>query len=90
MARISDLDRYNSDRYEAIKIKTVDDSTVLMTADDLKAVMIEYLSEEMNFFSDGIVKKDKIKLQERLDFRSVYAIINDWMCRCVTNPIYEP
>lgn len=49
MARISNLGEYNSNRYEAIKIKTANDETVLMTADDLKAVMIEYLSEEMNF-----------------------------------------
>lgn len=69
MARISNIQAYNADRYEAIKIKTVNNETVLMTADDLKAVMIEYLSEEMNFFADGIHKKDKIKLQERLDFK---------------------
>jgi hypothetical protein len=69
MARISDLDRYNNNRYEAIKIKTANDETVLMTADDLKAVMVEYLSEELNFFADGITKKDKIKIQERVNFK---------------------
>jgi len=69
MASISNLGEFNTGRYEALKIKTANDETVLMSADDLKAVMIEYLSEEMNFFSDGIVKKDKIKLQERLDFK---------------------
>lgn len=68
-ARISNLGDYNTGRYEALKIKTVNDETVLMTTDDLKSVMIEYLSEEMNFFADGIQKKDKIKLQERLEFK---------------------
>ena len=69
MANISNLGEFNASRYEALKIKTANDETVLMTANDLKAVMVEYLSEEMNFFADGIVKKDKIKLQERLDFK---------------------
>ena len=69
MASISNLGEFNAGRYEALKIKTANDETVLMTTDDLKAVMIEYLSEEMNFFADGIHKKDKIKLQERLDFK---------------------
>lgn len=69
MARICNLGEFNAGRYEALEIKTANDETVLMTTDDLKAVMIEYLSEEMNFFADGIHKKDKIKLQERLDFK---------------------
>ena len=69
MARISDLPEYNNGRYEAIKLKSAQDETILMTADDLKAVMVEYLSEELNFFADGITKKDKIKIQERVNFK---------------------
>ncbi len=69
MARISNLSDYNDYRKDYMKIKTVNDETVLMTADDLKAVMVDYLKTEMNFFADGITKQDKIKLQERLDFK---------------------
>lgn len=52
-----------------MKIKNASDEAILMTAEDLKAVMIDYLKTEMNFFADGIAKQDKIKLQERLDFK---------------------
>lgn len=69
MARLANLDEYNNNRKDYMKIKTVNDETVLMTADDLKAVMVDYLKTEMNFFADGITKQDKIKLQERLDFK---------------------
>lgn len=69
MARISNLSEYNDNRKDYMKIKTVNDETVLMTADDLKAVMVDYLKTEMNSFADGIVKQDKSKLQERLDFK---------------------
>lgn len=69
MARLSDLGSYNASRYEALKIKTANNETVLMSADDLKAVMVGYLKNELNFFADGIAKEDKIALQERVNFK---------------------
>lgn len=73
MAKITNIVGFNADRLlennERIKIKNVNDETILMTADDLKAVMVSYLREEMDFFANGISKQDKIKLQERLNFK---------------------
>lgn len=60
---------YNSGRYEALKIKTANDETVLLSSDDLKAVMVSYLKDELNFFADGIAKEDKLKIQERVNFK---------------------
>jgi hypothetical protein len=73
MAKLSNIIAFNADRLldnnQTLKIKNVKDETILMTADDLKAVMIEYLTNEMDFFNEGISKKNKLKLEERLNFK---------------------
>jgi len=60
---------FNDSRKDCIKIKTVNGETVLMSADDLKAIMVDYLKTEIDFFVDGITEQDKIKLKDRLDFK---------------------
>jgi len=69
MARLANLETFNNNRKDLMKIKNASDEAILMTAEDLKAVMIDYLKTEMDFFADGITKQDKVKLQERLDFK---------------------
>lgn len=62
MARLANLESFNNNRKDLMKIKNASDEAILMTSEDLKAVMIDYLKTEMNFFADGIAKQDKIKL----------------------------
>lgn len=69
MARINDLMGYNSGRYEPFSLKNGSDETILLTSEELKSMMLEFLTTEMDFFSDEIYKKDKTKLLERLNFK---------------------
>jgi hypothetical protein len=83
---------FDDSRKDYIKIKTVNDETVLMSADDLKAIMVDYLKTEIDFFVDGITEQDKIKFKDRLDFK-LKQIENDILrhiddkINCITEKI---
>ncbi len=59
MAAIRGLQKFNENRKELVKIKTASDETILFTKDEIKAVLLKYIDEELELFSNGITERQK-------------------------------
>lgn len=59
---LPNLNRFNSDklkeRDEYLKIKTVDENTLLLTKDEAKSVLLDYIHDELNLFADSLAKEE--------------------------------
>lgn len=65
MSRIPGLYDFNNDRLRAkdeyLKIKTVDENTLLLSKDEAKSVLLDYIHDELDLFADGLAK-DALRL----------------------------
>ncbi len=83
MASIPKLNDYNTNRKDLMKIKTFEDEIILFTKAEARDALIQYIDEELDFFTEGISKHrtDEIVkgVNERLDKfeRSLKGHIDD-------------
>lgn len=62
MARLPDINNFNEERIKAIKIKTAIDDAVVLTTDETKKILRDFINEDF-------VKARKINMGERLEFK---------------------
>jgi len=56
MARLINLEQFNTNRKDLVKIKKLDEETILFTKDEAKEALLEYITQDLKFFSDGLPK----------------------------------
>jgi hypothetical protein len=59
MARLSNLPTFNLQRQEYVKLKNIEDETLVMSRDELKQFFVEYLEDDLNKITDNLSKKQK-------------------------------
>lgn len=69
MARISDLNSFNSHRKELMKVKTADDNTILFTREEARAALIKYIEDELDLFVGEIGVNVKKRMIEELNVK---------------------
>jgi GTPase involved in cell partitioning and DNA repair len=87
MSRIPGLISFNNERKlgseDYLKIKTADESTVLLTKKEAKAVLLDYISQELDLFADSLAKEaitlidDKVAIQYDKFAQEMYQHIED-------------
>ncbi len=69
MGRISNLEKYNDRRQNIIKVKDVNDDTILFTKDDAMEALSKYISDDLKLFSKGVSKLVKDDLDNKIASR---------------------
>ena len=59
--------KFNQDRQELMKIKTINEEVVLFTKEEARNALIKYIDEELDFFASGISRQRKIELEEEIN-----------------------
>lgn len=67
MARLSNVQGFNLDRQNHVKFNLINDELVVMSKDDMRLILIDYMSNELNFFSENISNKAKVDLNKRIN-----------------------
>jgi len=61
------LNGFNKNRKDLIKIKTSSDQTILLTNDEARDIIKEYIADDLDFFSSGISEEVKKKLDIKIN-----------------------
>lgn len=69
MASIPKLNDFNTDRKDLMKIKTIEDEIILFTKSEAREALIEYIDEELDFISHGVVQRRVNDIIESVDRR---------------------
>lgn len=69
MARLPDINIFNEERVKAIKIKTLVDDAMVLTVDETKAILRDFINDELSFFAEDTTKQRRIEVEERLNFK---------------------
>jgi len=69
MARLPNVGHYNEERIKAIKIKTIVDDAMVLTVDETKKILRDFINEELSFFAEDVAKSRRIEVEERLNFK---------------------
>lgn len=83
MGKIPNVNEYNFNRQELLKIKNKSDETILFTKEEAKEALISYITDELELFSSRITTNTKVELQQRVDFKlrlmenELVRLIND-------------
>lgn len=66
MATINDLKKYNDNKRDLLKVQTLSDGIILFTEEEAKKVLINYIVNELDIFSDGVSKEIKKELDHKI------------------------
>lgn len=69
MARISNLEAFNTNRQDLIKIKNIKDDIILFTKDEAREALIEYIDEELDLISNGVIQRRVNDIKDSIDKR---------------------
>lgn len=69
MARLPNVGHYNEERIKAIKINTILDDAMVLTVDETKKILRDFINEELSFFAEDVIKSRRIEVEERLNFK---------------------
>ena len=69
MARISNLEQYNTERATAYRIDKAVGESILLTDKEIKTILTDVLGREIEGLVDSAVKKFQSKLNERIEFK---------------------
>ncbi len=87
MARIPDVLKFNTNekRTENIKIKTAEDSTMLLTTAETKKMLLEFISDEINILGNEYANIRRREIEESID--RVLHQFEDTLLEHVSNKI---
>ncbi len=67
MSRISNIGQYNLNKQDLIKIKTINDEVILFSKEEAREVLVNYINDEIELFTDDIVKVNRVSMSERVN-----------------------
>lgn len=69
MASLPNIQVFNDNRKDLIKIKNLSDEVILFNKSEAIEALTKYITEELDLISSGITKETKDKILERVNFR---------------------
>lgn len=69
MAKITNLNTFNENRIQNVKLQNSIEEAIILTVDETKNFLNDLIVEELNVFSEIKIRERKIELEERLNFK---------------------
>jgi len=69
MAALPNLNSYNNDRKELMKIRTANDETILFTKSEAREALVKYITDELDMFANDLGTNVKTELGTRIMFK---------------------
>jgi hypothetical protein len=69
MARLPSVNIFNEERVKAIKIKTIVDDAMILTVDETRECLRNYIKDELGYFAEDMSRARSLEIEERLNFK---------------------
>lgn len=69
MAAVPNIQFFNDSRKELMKIRNLNDETILFTKDEAREALVKYIAEELDLFADDLGRNAKTELEETIKVR---------------------
>ena len=85
MAALPNLNSFNNERKELVKIRNLSNEIILFTKDEARDALLRYIADELDFFTNKLGANVKIELKESL--KSKLESIENAMVRHIDDKI---
>jgi len=69
MAKLPSVNIFNEERIKALKINTAADEAMLLTVDETKEYLRNYIKDELGYFAEDVSRERRLEVEERLNFK---------------------